>query len=138
MNTFFDGGIAGGDRLFDKVTKSSSAQKLDQIDTKSFSDSVKMFDGGVNKFDSSIKSMGESITRLQSAINDLAKINIPEEINGNITVENNANIKIDSPNFAGEVNTVVSNTMSKIVKALESTTGGAISQADIFRDIGTA
>ena len=135
---FFDGGIAGGDRLFDKVTKSSSAQKLDQIDTKSFSDSVKMFDGGVNKFDSSIKSMGESITRLQSAINDLAKINIPEEINGNITVENNANIKIDSPNFAGEVNTVVSNTMSKIVKALESTTGGAISQADIFRDIGTA
>jgi len=132
----YQGGPSDGSpSLFDNVAKSSV--NLDSIDTGSFADSVKLFNSGSDKFKQSIDKMGETITRLQSAVNDLAKINIPEEITGNITVENNANVKIDSPNFAGEVNSIVGKAVTNIAKALENTTGGAITQSDLFRDLGT-
>jgi TP901 family phage tail tape measure protein len=132
----YEGGPSDGSpSLFDNVAKSSV--NLDSIDTGSFADSVKLFNRGSDKFKQSIDKMGETITRLQSAVNDLAKINIPEEITGNITVENNANVKIDSPNFAGEVNSIVGKAVTNIAKALENTTGGAITQSDLFRDLGT-
>ena len=125
---FFDGGAVGSPRasVFDKMNNVANSQSANSMDVDSLNNAAREFNKAAKSFETSMAKMEKSVNKLEGTMDKLSKVNIPDNITGNITVNNQATVTIDSPNFAMDVQTAVGKAVSDISRKLNDATDGKV------------
>ena len=129
---FFDGGAVGSPRasVFDKMNNVANSQSANSMDVDSLNNAAREFNKAAKSFETSMAKMEKSVNKLEGTMDKLSKVNIPDNITGNITVNNQATVTIDSPNFLKDINTAVGKAVSDITGRLNDVTEGRIDIRD--------
>lgn len=129
---FFDGGAVGSPRasVFDKMNNVANSQSANSMDVDSLNNAAREFNKAAKSFETSMAKMEKSVNKLEGTMDKLSKVNIPDNITGNITVNNQATVTIDSPNFAKDITTAVGKAVSDITGRLNDVTEGRIDIRD--------
>ena len=129
---FYNGGEVGdsGGSVFDKMNNVANSQSANSIDVDSLNNAAREFNKAAKSFETSMAKMEKSVNKLEGTMDKLSKVNIPDNITGNITVNNQATVTIDSPNFAKDITTAVGKAVSDITGRLNDVTEGRIDIRD--------
>lgn len=130
---FYDGGAVGssGGSVFDKMNNVANNQSANSIDVDSLNNAAREFNKAAKSFETSMAKMEKSVSKLEGTMDKLSKVNIPDNITGNITVNNQATVTIDSPDFLKDINTAVGKAVSDITGRLNDVSEGKIDIRDI-------
>lgn len=129
---YYNGGEVGssGGSVFDKMNNVANNQSANSIDVDSLNNAAREFNKAAKSFETSMAKMEKSVNKLEGTMDKLSKVNIPDNITGNITVNNQATVTIDSPNFAKDITTAVGKAVSDITGRLNDVTEGRIDIRD--------
>jgi hypothetical protein len=130
---FYDGGAVGssGASVFDKMNNVANSQGTNSMDVDSLNNAAREFNKAAKSFETSMAKMEKSVNKLEGTMDKLSKVNIPENITGNITVNNQATVTIDSPDFAKDMTTIVGKAVSDITGRLNDVSEGKLDIRDI-------
>jgi hypothetical protein len=130
---FYDGGAVGSPRasVFDKMNNVANSQSANSMDVDSLNNAAREFNKAAKSFETSMAKMEKSVNKLEGTMDKLSKVNIPDNITGNITVNNQATVTIDSPDFAKDITTAVGKAVSDITGRLNDVSEGKLDIRDI-------